>query len=306
MEFELADMLVKVILAIIMVGVGSTITLAAFKNVFLIPRQLITGLLLQLIALPLIAIVIAQLSGLPAPIKAGIVILAACPGGATSNFISFISNAKTSLSIALTSVNSILVLFFLPLITHFAISFYLGAGSRISMPVGDTIFTIFFVVLLPALIGMLIRESHPKIADHIEKPIKYVSVILIIIFFSIKFFAESSIGGSGITPDIVLQIMPYLLLMHLLSLAVGFFAGVLSGFEGKASITLGIEVGLQNTTLALLITSGILDNDMLTYPALVYALFSFWTTLLFAFGLKILLSQTDKPFGKIKDRFIKP
>ncbi|MGM5481710.1 MAG: bile acid:sodium symporter family protein [Nanobdellota archaeon] len=298
MDFMFADALVKFILFIIMLGVGSTINLREFKNIFLIPKELITGLLLQLIALPIIAFLVAEFSGLPGPIQAGIVILAACPGGTTSNFISFIANVKTSLSIALTSVNSIIILFTIPTIAHLSLVHFMGVDAAVRVPFLDTLFTIFFIVLLPALIGMFIRELHPKIADGLNKPIKYTSIILIVILFAIKFLGESSLGGSGIRPLDVFQILPFVLILHLISLAVGFFSGIIMGFENKSSITLGIEVGLQNTTLALLITSAIIDNELLTYPALIYALFSFWTTLLFAWGFKKILSTTDKPFGK--------
>ncbi|MFP4119273.1 MAG: bile acid:sodium symporter family protein [Candidatus Woesearchaeota archaeon] len=302
MEFVLADVLVKFILFIIMLGVGSTINLREFKEVFLIPRELITGLLLQLIALPLLAFTIAEFSGLPDPLKAGIVILAACPGGTTSNFISYLVNAKTSLSIALTSVNSILILLTIPMIAHLTTAYYLASEATVAVPFADTLFTIFVIILLPALLGMLTRELHKKTADKLNKPIKYTSIFLIIILFIVKFFAESSLGGSGITPNIVLQILPYVLLLHLGSLTLGFLTGLFSKFKNDVSITLGIEVGLQNTTLAILITSTVIDSEVLTYPALIYALFSFWTTLLFAWGMRRILKSTDKPFGKRLDQ----
>lgn len=301
MEFVLADILVKIILFIIMLGVGSTISLADFKKVFILPKQLFTGLALQIIGLPLIALIVAEFSGLADPVKAGLVILAACPGGTTSNFISFLANAKTSLSIALTSVNSIIILATIPFLSRFAINYFMDVDASVFVPVFDMIFTIFFIVILPAIFGMLVRKLKPYLADRLKRPIKYTSIILIVILFLFKYFGDTSLGGSSITPSIVINIMPVLLLFHIISLSVGFFSGILLNFEKEASITLGIEVGLQNTTLALLVTSAVINNDVISYPALVYALFSFVTTLFFALGMKALFRKVGHPFDNGQD-----
>ena len=296
MVFVLADFMVNVVLFIIMVGVGLTIEFKDFKHIFLVPRELITGLVLQLIALPLLAFFVAEISGLSNPIKAGIVILAACPGGTTSNFMSYLSNAKTSLSIALTSVNSILILISIPFITHFVLSRYLQVDASITLPFMQMVLSILMVVLIPALVGMFIRRWKHKLAVKLQNPIKITSITLMLLFFGVKFFAESSLGGSQITPTAILEIIPFVLILHLLALATGFFVSLLMKFDNRSAITLGIEVGMQNTTLALLITSAVLSNDLLSYPALVYAMFSFLTTLAFAFGTKYMLSKTRIPF----------
>ncbi|MGM5480707.1 MAG: bile acid:sodium symporter family protein [Nanobdellota archaeon] len=283
MVVDVADVLVKVVLFLIMFGVGLSVRFRDFKKLFIIPKEVIIGTILQIVALPLLAFIVAELSGLSDPLKAGLVILSACPGGTTSNFISFLTNAKTSLSIALTSVNSIIILFSIPTITTITLTHYMGSTLGVSIPFGETMFIIFVIVLLPAIIGMLVSEWNQSLFNSLKKPIKIVSVILFVIFFIIKFFGGDSFGGTTIDIPTILSLLIPLFVFHLLALAVGFFGGRLFHLEHKARVTLGIEVGLQNTALALLITSTVLSQELLSYPALTYALFSFWTTLLFAF-----------------------
>lgn len=291
MAFGPVDLLVSLILFLVMLGVGSSLTLRDVKNVFRYPRELFLGLGLQLLALPVIAFLLVEWSGLSPALKVGVVVLAACPGGSTSNFISYLVRAKTALSISLTTVNSIITLFSIPLVVNLALMRYLATTGQVSLPFFQTILNIFVVVLLPAALGMLLRRYHKEAADKLENPIKAVSLVLLAAMFAIKFFADQAAGGAGLTLGTAFEVLPFVLGLHILGLAVGFFSARKAGFSDDASVTLGIEVGLQNTTLAILVASALLDSPAVTRPALVYAVFSFVTTALFGWGMKRVLAR---------------
>ena len=291
MAFDVADVLVSVILFLVMLGVGSSLTWREVKDVFRYPRELFLGLGLQLLVLPLLAFLLVEWSGLSPTLKVGIIVLAACPGGTTSNFISYLVRAKTALSISLTSVNSIIILFSIPLVVNLGLLRYMSTTGHLSLPFLQTIMNIFLVVLLPAGLGMLLRRFHPRGAERLERPVKVVSLVLLVVMLGVKFFAGHSMGGTDLSVATALEVLPFVFGLHVLGLAVGFFGGRQAGFSDDASVTLGIEVGLQNTTLALLVASALLDSPAITRPALVYALFSFVTTVLFGWGVKRLLAR---------------
>ncbi|MFP4524408.1 MAG: bile acid:sodium symporter family protein [Candidatus Woesearchaeota archaeon] len=291
MALDLVDLLVNLVLFLVMLGVGSSLTLRDVKDVFRYPRELFFGLGLQLLILPILAFLLVEWSGLSPALKVGIIVLAACPGGSTSNFISYLVRAKTALSISLTTVNSIITLFSIPLVVNLALMRYFATTGEVSLPFFQTILNIFVVVLLPAALGMLLRRYHRKAADKLEYPVKAISLVLLVGVFAIKFFADQSAGGVGLTFSTALEVLPFVFGLHVLGLAVGFFSARRAGFSDDASVTLGIEVGLQNTTLAILVASALLESPAVTRPALVYAVFSFVTTALFGWGVKRLLAR---------------
>jgi BASS family bile acid:Na+ symporter len=162
----------------------------------------------------------------------------------------------------------------------------------------ETFLQILFVTLLPAAAGVIIRFKYDRLADKIQKPVKTAMIILFAGVYSLIAFADESKGGSGIRLDEAIKIFPYALLINLL----GFIAGLAMGIVGKtglrSSFTMGIEVALQNTTLALLVAGTIIQNNEMVKPALVYALFSFWTALLY--GVVVKKYNKAKLFGEFR------
>jgi len=266
-----------------MISVGSSIKLFEIKKIFKNPKKIWIGLLLQVIALPLIAIIIAIFAPISVYYKIGIVILAACPGGAMSNFISYLIKADVPLSVGLTSTNSFITIFTIPV--YVAISYFIFFGNFVSikLPIIPIISKILLMVILPVIIGISLRERNERIIIRFEKSLKIISTFLLLIIFLIKFFANSSMGGSGLSFDVILLLFPYLFILNIMGLFIGYDVSIKAKLSKRTAITMGIEVGLQNTVLTLLITDVILKNTQLGYPALVYAMFSFISTLLFGF-----------------------
>jgi BASS family bile acid:Na+ symporter len=280
---EFIDFLIGTVLALIMFGIGSSLKLSDFREIFRHPKSLGIGLTLQMVFLPILFFIIALLSPFSPELKVGLFIIALRPGGTTSNFITYIVGANVALCIALTSLNSFLILLTIPTLTNLSLHYFMEVDQVIQLSAWETIVHVFLIVLLPALLGLMFNRTFPKTSEKLQRPLKYINTLLLAGVFAIKFLADQSSGGSGISGDEIFFLLPLILLAHLIAVFFSYFSARFFRLDNLKATTISIEVGLQNTTLALLITNNILQNNEMTKPALVYALFSFFTTLLFAY-----------------------
>ena len=280
------DFLVSGVLATIMFGIGLSINLDDLKQIYHSPKAFFYGLFAQMILLPVIAFLIMYLTDLPPAMKVGFIILAACPGGTTSGFINVLFRGNVALSVTLTTINSILTLLTIPLLAEIALTVYLGRHSQFELPFMESFLQIFFVTLLPATVGIFVRLKWNNLAEKIQKPVRTAMIILFAGVYSIITFADESKGGSGIQIAEALKIFPYALLLNLAGFVAGFLMGFISRTGVRTGFTIGIEVALQNTTLALLVGGTLIQNNDMVKPALVYAMFSFWTALIFGVIVK--------------------
>ena len=278
----MVDFLISFVLALIMFTIGSSLKPGQFMAVAKRPKAVALGLALQMMFLPLMTFALVNMMPLAVEFKIGLMIVSFCPGGTTSNLVVYLLDTDVPLSIYLTSINSFLILITVPFFTYLTLTHFTGSGDHIHLPVGNTIVKVICIILLPVMLGMWIRRIWPKLIARIQRPFKYASIILLAAIFTIKFLAPSSQGGSGIVWSEVQTILPMALSIHFLAMVLSYYLakGILS--DHNSCVTISIEVGLQNTTLALLITSTILGSEEMAKPALVYALFSFFTT--FAYG----------------------
>ena len=296
MNLTYIDFLVSAVLATIMFGVGLSINFNDLRQIYRSPKALILGLVSQMIILPLIAFLTVAFTDLPATVKVGFIILAACPGGTTSGFVTVLFRGNVALSVSLIAVNSLLTLATIPLLVNLALTVFTGRHSAFELPLVASFLQIFFITLLPAMTGVLLRYFKGNIADKIQKPVRTVMIILFAGVYMIIAFAKESSGGSGITGADLWSILPYAVLINL----AGFAAGMAMGMFGKTGLrtswTIGVEVALQNTTLALLVAGTLIQSNEMVKPALVYALFSFWTALLY--GVVVKKYNKSKLFGE--------
>jgi len=207
-------------------------------------------------------------------------IVSICPGGTTSNYISYLINSDTALSVSLTGINSFLILFTVPLFATMAIHFWGGQNIQ-GLSVLDTFFQIFLMITLPTLVGVYFNEKFPQISNRIQKTVKIMSGILIAFVFTFKFFASGDNGGVELTGQDLLLLLPPCLILHFGAMIISFLIASSIGLARKCATTIGIEVGLQNTALSILVTSTMIGNSEMSKPALVFAMFSFFTTLIF-------------------------
>lgn len=278
------DLSVGSVLALVMFGVGLSLKFSDFIRVIKHPRAFFTALTVQMLALPLIAFIIALVLPIPAELKVGFIILAASPGGATSGFLTYLWRGNVALSLSLTAVNSALTLFSIPIVVNLGLHIFLGKSSDMHLPFWDTVGHIFFITIIPAFFGVLLRKKRPVFAEKINKPAKYVMLGLLAIVFAVKLFGSESVGGTGLTGRDILLILPVGLLQNAACLLTGYFVLYYIRAPHPSRLTGAMESGVQNTTLAFLIAGNLLGSPEMVKPALVYSMFSFWTACVFAWS----------------------
>ena len=276
------DLSVGSVLALVMFGVGLSLTFTDFMRVVRHPRAFFTALTVQMLALPAIAFIIAWLLPIPPALKVGFVILAASPGGATSGFLTYLWRGNVALSLSLTAVNSALTLFSIPIVVNIGLRVFMDKSEDLHLPFWETVGHIFFITIIPAFFGVLLRKVRPVFAEKISKPAKYVMLGLLAIVFAVKLFGSESVGGTGLNARDILLILPVGLLQNAACLLTGYFVLYYMKAPHPSRLTGAMESGVQNTTLAFLIAGNLLGNPEMVKPALVYSMFSFWTACIFA------------------------
>ena len=277
------DSYISLAIALIMFGIGTSLSPKEFNDQFKAPKAIFLGLILQLLLLPAVALFVTSFTSLSDELKMGIFIVSICPGGATSNFISYIVKADTALSVTLTGINSFLILITIPILLEFGLNVYHLTDVEGKLVLGASIFKLLSMLIFPIFLGVLFNSTQPQLASKIKFPVKVVTTILLAIVFGIKFFGATKIGGSGIQTEEILALLGPCISVHFISMIGSYLIARKCRANALQSITIAIEVGLQNTALALLICSALLRNNELSKPALVIALFSFFTTLVFAY-----------------------
>ena len=270
-------------IALIMLGIGINLTFRDFLRVFVKPRAIITGLICQLILLPLIAFLLVWWWPIEPIFKVGIIIIASAPGGTTSNLVTHLLNGRVALSVSLTSFNSFAVLLTIPFFVNLGLSLFLDNGYDISISLRDTLFNIFFTVVLPVITGVIINEYVRK--TNIIK--RYTRILLPILLISIVFIALFS-GDQNPTNAYLnnLHLIFPLLLLNLLTTSFGFLVARKMKLNHDENYTIAVEMGLQNSALAIFVASQIMNDAHLELVAVMYGSFSFFTTIIIAWFLK--------------------
>lgn len=269
----LTEILLPASLGFIMLGMGMTLVPDDFKRVVLYPKAVAIGLVNQLILLPVVGFVLLLLLPMRTPeLAVGLMILAACPGGATSNLIAHLSKGDTALSITLTALSSMVVVLTIPLIVNFALGYFLEQGEYVPLPVLDTVIKVFIITVVPVVVGMAIKARFNDFSNRMERPFKIASAALLFIIILAAILKERDNVA-----DYFAQAGPAALLLNLSTLALGLFSARLLGLNRAQSITISIESGLQNGTLGIAIAAGLLQNPAMTIPSAIYGLIMFVT-----------------------------
>ncbi len=259
-------------LIIIMLGMGLSLVTADFRRIILYPKAIFIGLLNQLVLLPLIGFGVTFLFPMQPEIAIGVMILVACPGGPTSNLISFLSKADLALSVTLTALSSIITIFTIPFIVNFALNHFLEVEQLIELNVFETITQIFVIVVFPIAIGMLIRHAKPVFAERMSKPVRIASGIvlaLIIIGIAVKerenfipYFKQAGLAT---------------LVLNVCTMIIGYYSAKLFKIEKRQARSIAIESGIQNGTLAITIAVILLNSTSYAVAPAVYSLLMFLT-----------------------------
>lgn len=269
----LASVVLPIALAIIMLGMGLSLVSDDFRRVVKFPKAIAVGLVCQMLLLPLVGWGVVNLIQMDKPeLAVGLMVLTFCPGGATSNMLTYLARGDVALSITLTAVVSMVTPFTIPIFTSLAMAKLMGEGTSIALPIGQTIGALLIITVIPVGIGMLIKAKKPDIATKAEKPVKIASIVILaaIIFALINknraelpgFFAQTGLS---------------VLVLNVSTMVLGFAAARAAKLKRSQQITIGMEVGIQNGTTAILVTQTLLDNSVMAVSPAIYSLVMFAT-----------------------------
>ncbi len=264
--------LLPLALAIVMLGMGLSLLPEDFKRITRYPKAVAVGTVCQVVLLPLMGWLIALLLPMQPEIAVGLVVLAICPGGPSSNLITYLARGDVALSVTLTAVSSIVTVFTIPILANLALQQFLGQTAAIALPIGQTMGQIFLITLLPTAIGMAIRDRWPQTAKRLEQHMSRLAAGLLALIIILLLIRE----GEKL-PGFIVQVGIGVVLLNLLAMGIGFAAGKLFGLPLPQQLCIAIEVGLQNGTLAIAITAGLLNNPDMAVPAAVYSLLMYVT-----------------------------
>ena len=272
---EIAKTIAPLALAIIMFGLGLGLTTSNFLRVIKTPRDFIVGFLSQVILLPIIAFGLILIIPMPIEIAMGVMIIAAAPGGVTSNVLTKFANGDVALSVSLTAVVSLLAIVVVPLIIFNSANF-IGVEITREISILNIAVKMFFVVTVPVIFGMITRQLMTDFIISKTLIIQRLSIILFLIIFIAIWVEEwdrivSFIARAGLVAGV----------LNLVMIFVGYYIAKMfaSGVPQRKSISL--ECGLQNGTLAVFVTTQLFDEMVFMVPTAAYALIMFVTSIFF-------------------------
>jgi BASS family bile acid:Na+ symporter len=268
----LTQLFLPLALAIIMFGMGLSLRFGDFKRILIYPKAVSLGLFNQIILLPVVAFGLIKVFGLQTELAVGLMILAACPGGATSNLITHLAKGDSALSITLTAFSSLITVLTIPFIVNFAILYFIPSGEEQQLNVFGTVISVIFITIIPVAIGMTVLKKAPQLAQKWDAPFRKISAIFFVVILLaailkerenlLAYFAEAG---------------PVALTLNLATLGLGYFSGKIFGLSSKQSTTIAIESGIQNGTLGITIAATLLVNSTMTIPSAIYGLLMFGT-----------------------------
>lgn len=274
----LTELFLPLALAVIMFGMGLSLTLSDFKRILIYPKAVLVGLLNQIVLLPVVAFFIANGLGLSPELAVGLMILAACPGGATSNLITHLAKGDTALSITLTAFSSMITVLTIPFVVNFSIGYFIPGGEEQQLEILGTVISVLVITIIPVAIGMLVLKKVPALAKKLEIPFRQFSTVFFILIVVSAFVKER---------DNLVQFFidagPASLALNLATLGLGYGVAKVAGLNFRQSLTIAVESGIQNGTLGITIAATLIVNSVMTIPSAIYSLIMFGTAALVIF-----------------------
>jgi len=257
-------------LIIIMLGMGMSLEMKDFNRIIYYPKAIFVGLVNQIILLPIIGFVITLLFPMQPEIAIGIMILTACPGGPTSNLITHLAKGDLALSVSLTAVSSLITIITIPFIVGFSLNYFAVEGQMVTLNIFETIAQIFIIVVIPIAIGMMLRRFYSKFSLRMAKPVRIASgVVLAIIIIGIiireRAHMEEYFRQAGIAT----------LVLNIVTMFIGFYSAKLLKLKNPQAISISIESGIQNGTLAITVAVVLLGNSAFAVAPAVYSILMF-------------------------------
>ena len=278
---EIVTKIAPIGLALIMLGLGMSLTIQDFLRVIKVPKDFLIGFICQLILLPIIAFTLIKLLNTPIELALGVMLIASAPGGVTSNVLTKFANGDVALSISLTAIISLISIITVPFIIFFSIDLLNidYVSKEISM-LGISL-KMFSVVTIPVIIGMIIKHFAKNFIIKNALLIQRISIVLFVLIFVAIYVEEwdnivNFIAQAGLIAFILNVVM----------MVVGFYVAKFFASGVAQQRCISLECGLQNGTLAVFVATQLFDEMVYVVPAAAYALVMMTTSLIFLFIIK--------------------
>ncbi|MFB9313004.1 bile acid:sodium symporter family protein [Nocardioides plantarum] len=265
-------------LAIIMFGLGLSLTVDDFRRVARTPKAVAVALVLQVLVLPVVAFGLVTAFDLDPLLAVGVMLLAASPGGTTANLFSHLFHGDVALNITLTAINSVIAAITIPLITNLAIDHF-DADGELGLQTGKVL-QVIAVVLVPVAVGMVVRHRSEAFAARADRPVRVFSIAVLV-----AVSVGALLGERKNLADYVEQVGLVTGLFCLISLSAGYLGAKLLRLPEPQAVASSMEVGIHNTTVALTIALSVLDSTEVAIPSAVYSVLMY--VLATAFGLLV-------------------
>ena len=275
------DVILPLALAFIMFTLGLGLSISDFSNVFKKPKNFLVGLVSQLIFLPIVGLVLVIIWPLPIEIAIGIMLIAAAPGGVTSNILTFFAKGDVALSVSLTAVMSLFSAVSVPIVLAISIGLIGDSSLPESISLTGISLSMFLIVTLPVLLGMGVRSFLNSLTLKIEKSARFISTLLFVLVLLGAILAERENVVSYFAQTGLVVLTLNILMMLIAFYWSGFFG---TGMSQKKAIA--IECGLQNGTLAIFVGTTVFGGGLYIIPAATYSLIMYLTSLIFIYFIK--------------------
>lgn len=275
------DVILPLALAFIMFTLGLGLSISDFSNVFKKPKNFLVGLVSQLIFLPIVGLVLVIIWPLPIEIAIGVMLIAAAPGGVTSNILTFFAKGDVALSVSLTAVLSLLSALSVPIVLAISIGLIGDSSLPESISLTGIALSMFLIVTLPVLLGMGVRSFLNSLTLKIEKSARFISTLLFVLVLLGAILAERENVVSYFAQTGLVVLTLNILMMLIAFYWSGFFG---TGMSQKKAIA--IECGLQNGTLAIFVGTTVFGGGLYIIPAATYSLIMYLTSLIFIYFIK--------------------
>lgn len=273
----ITQILLPISLAIIMLSIGLSVKWQDFMALKNYKIAIIGGFCLQVIALPLLALALIVLFAIPAEYAVALMIVACCPGGVTSNAITFIFSGVVALSVVLTLLSSLVAPLTIPLVSHWSLTHFMGDESAYTFSLVKTVMKLFVLSIVPIVVGNVIQYFAPTWCARYSERIRKLAGGWFLVLIGLMIFANY-----GVLMRVVSDLGWFMILLAVSSILLGFVGAWLLGLSSAYRLTLAIEVGVQNAGMGLIITGTVLHNQTMTMILIAYGILMQVPILLFA------------------------
>ena len=288
-------LLLPVLLAFMMMGLGLELTIKDFLSVVQHPKIIFVTLFSQLIILTSIAFLICIVLELPPLLAVGLMLLAASPGGPTASLFSYIFKGDVALNISTTALNTLISIFTLPFIMNLSLMYFMDRGTATEIPV-IRIVQVFVITVVPVLFGMLIRAKFKTLSITLNRPMRIISIVFLILLFIFAIFKErnnlvnyfESIGIATI-------------IFCFSSLFIGYCVPLLLGVVDKQARACSFEISIHNTAIAMTMAISVLGSTTIAIPAGIYTIVMYSFATIFGFLISRPSRQLNIPKNSLTD-----